>query len=180
MKSVTMDDIARQVGISKKTIYQHFADKDDIVLQVMQSHLERDQHDMDCMATDSVDPIHELLSVSEMMRKSVHEVNPSALIDIQRHHPKAWQVFLDFKEKYIITAITENMRVGIERGLYRNDLDMEVMARLRVESVQLAFDDRVFPNTRTDMLAIQEHLLHHFIRGILTEKGFALYNQYVK
>lgn len=180
VKSVTMDDIARQVGISKKTIYQHFTDKDDIVLQVMTSHLDRDQHDITCMVNEAVDPIHELLSMSEMMRKSINQVNPSTLIDIQRHYPKAWAVFLDFKEKHILTSLLRNMRTGVERELYRNDLDMDVMARLRIESVQLAFDDRVFPNARTNVLAIQEQLLHHFIRGLLTEKGFILYNQYVK
>ncbi len=178
VKSVTMDDIARQVGISKKTIYQHFVDKDDIVLQVMRTHLERDQNEMNCMATESADPIHELLRMSEMMRKKNHEVNPSTLIDIQRHYPKAWTVFLDFKEKHIITSIRLNLQTGIEQGLYRTDLDLEVMARLRIESIQLGFDDRVFPNALTNMLAIQEQLLHHFIRGILTEKGFVLYNQY--
>ena len=178
VKSVTMDDIARQVGISKKTIYQHFADKDDIVLQVMRSHLERDQNDMTCRAIDSADPIQELLNVSEVMRQKNHEVNPSTLFDIQRHYPKAWAVFLNFKEKYIITSISQNLKTGIERGLYRSDLDVDVMARLRIESIQLGFDDRVFPDTRDNMLVIQEQLLHHFIRGLLTEKGFALYNQY--
>lgn len=180
VKSVTMDDIARQLGISKKTIYQHFVDKDDIVLQVMKSHLERDQHEMVCMATEAINPIQELLNMSEMMRQKNHEVNPSTLIDIQRHYPKAWAVFSDFKEKYIITSLTQNVQTGIAQGLYRTDLDVDVMARLRIESLQLGFDDRVFPNARTQMLTIQKQLLHHFIRGLLTEKGFAVYNQYLK
>lgn len=180
VKSVTMNDIACQLGISKKTIYQHFADKDDIVLQVMKSHLERDQHEMVCMAIEAVNPVQELLSMSEMMRQKNHEVNPSTLVDIQRHYPKAWAVFVDFKEKYIITSLTQNVKTGILQGLYRPDLDIEVMARLRIESIQLGFDDRVFPNARTQMLTIQEQLLHHFVRGLLTEKGFAIYNQYLK
>lgn len=178
VKSVTMDDIARQVGISKKTIYQHFADKDNIVFEVTKSHLERDQQEMNCMVGASADPIQELLSMSDMMRRNMHEINPSMLLDIERHYPKAWGVFLDFKEKHILTSLLANLRTGVEQGLYRSDLDIEVMARMRIESVQLAFDDRVFPNARTSMLGIQEQLLHHFIRGILTEKGFALYNQY--
>ncbi len=177
VKSITMDDIARQVGISKKTIYQHFADKDDIVLQVTKSHLERDQNEMVCVAGDAVDPIQEMLSMSEMMRKGIHETNPSMLIDIQRHYPKAWEVFLNFKEKYIVTSILENLRTGVRQGLYRSDIDLEVMARLRMESVQSGFNQAAFPNSR-DVIHVQEQLLHHFIRGILTEQGFALYNQY--
>lgn len=179
VRAVTMDDIARQIGISKKTIYQHFTDKDDIVLQVTKSHLEQDQKEMAyCMTTASADPIHQLLSMSEMIRQNVNELNPGMLIDIQRHYPKAWEIFLDFKEKHIITSILENLRAGVEQALYRSDLDMDVMARLRIESIQIGFDDRVFPNNRTSMLAIQEQLLHHFIRGLLTEKGLTLYNHY--
>ncbi|GAA4449545.1 TetR/AcrR family transcriptional regulator [Nibrella saemangeumensis] len=178
VKSITMDDIARQLGISKKTIYQHFEDKEDIVFQVVKDKLDRDEEEFQCQFRGAGNPVEEILRVSELLRQHAVTVNPSMVLDVQRHYPKAWAVFLKHKEQYILTSIQDNLRRGVQEGLYRPDIDIEVMARLRIESVQLGFDERVFPGSRANVLAVQEQLLHHFIRGLLTEKGFSVYNQY--
>ena len=171
-----MDDIARQIGISKKTIYQHFTDKDDIVYQVTSYRLEKDKERVDCHIAEAVDPVEGMLKVSEMMREMMGNINPSLLIDIQRYHPRAWQVYTDFRDKHVLESVRVNLRNGIDRGYYRPDLDIETLARLRVESVQLGFNPQLFPHK--NLFNVQMQLLHHFIRGILTEKGFELYNYY--
>ncbi|GAA4421459.1 TetR/AcrR family transcriptional regulator [Nibrella viscosa] len=178
VKSITMDDIARQLGISKKTIYQHFADKEAIVYQVVKDKLERDEKEYQCHFRGAGNPVEEILKVSELLRQHAVTVNPSMMLDVQRHYPKAWQVFLKHKEDYILMSIRDNLQRGVREGFYRPDIDIDVMARLRIESVQLGFDERVFPGARANVMAVQEQLLHHFIRGLLTEKGFSVYNQY--
>ena len=178
VKSITMDDIARQLGISKKTIYQHFEEKEDIVYQVVKDKLERDEEEFQCHFRDADNPVAEILKVSKLLRQHAVTVNPSMVLDVQRHYPKAWDVFLRHRENYILTSIRDNLERGIQQGLYRSDINIEVMARLRIESVQLGFDERVFPGAKENVLAVQEQLLHHFIRGLLTEKGFSVYTQY--
>ena len=127
----------------------------------------------------AANPVEEMLLVSEMMRRHADAVNPSLLVDVQRYYPKAWAVFLEHKENRILKDITDSLKRGIEQKFYRTDIDLETMARLRVELIQLGFDDRVFPHTK-DVMVLQDQLLHHFVRGILTDAGFVAYNHSVE
>ncbi|MEZ0540663.1 TetR/AcrR family transcriptional regulator [Fibrella arboris] len=179
VRTITMDDIARRLGISKKTIYQHFSDKEDIVYQAVKHHIEHEMLECDRVMRLDMNPIDEMLLVSDMMRRQADAINPSLLMDVQRYYPKAWAFFLDHKEKRIINDIKANLKRGVEQGFYRADINLDTMARLRVELVQLGFDDRIFPNNKDvkDVIATQEQLLHHFVRGILSESGFVAYNE---
>lgn len=179
VRTITMDDIARRLGISKKTIYQHFVDKEDIVYQVISHHLGNEMCEVDKLMKVAANPVEEMLLVSEMMRRHADAVNPSLLVDVQRYYPKAWAVFLEHKENRILKDITDSLKRGIEQKFYRTDIDLETMARLRVELIQLGFDDRVFPHTK-DVMVLQDQLLHHFVRGILTDAGFVAYNHSVE
>lgn len=76
-------------------------------------------------------------------------------------------------------SILQNIQKGISEGLYRSDLNPAILARLRVEQIELAFDNDIFPTDEYSMHDIQSELIHHFVRGMLTEKGFTIYNQYV-
>ncbi len=179
VRSVTMEDIARQLGISKKTIYQHFSDKEQILYQVIQDKTSRDQSEMACMAIETSNPIEEILSVLNLMRKNVDQVSPNLLIDIKRYYPQAFVLFRRFKEEHIMKSILENIQKGVSQGLYRSDINPVILARLRVEEIELAFDNDFFPMDQYSMHDIQFELMHHFVRGMLTEKGFTIYNQYV-
>lgn len=179
VRSVTMEDIAKQLGISKKTIYQHFADKEDILYQVLQDKMVKNQSEMACKPIEGSNPVEEMLFVLSMMQKHADEVSPNLLIDIRRYYPQAFALFRQYKEQYIMRSILENIQNGIRQGLYRSDLNPTILARLRVEQIELSFDHTIFPTDQYTMLEIQHELMHHFVRGMLTEKGFTLYNQYV-
>ncbi|MFD1144150.1 TetR/AcrR family transcriptional regulator [Larkinella insperata] len=179
-RSITMDDISRDIGISKKTLYQHFTDKDDIVYQVIQYRMDQNRENVSCRLATAQDPIEEILLASELMRQYLAEMNPALLIDVQRHYPRAWEICTEFKEKFLLESIRSNLKRGIEQGLYRSEIDIEIMARLRVELIRMAYDTDVFPRMLAGMKEVQIQLLHHFVRGILTEKGSIIYNQYVQ
>lgn len=179
VRSVTMEDIAKQLGISKKTIYQHFTDKEDILYQVIQEKVDADITEIHCMATETTNPIEELMMVLEMMRKNQHEVSPNLLIDIKRHYPQAFALFRQHVDQHLMTSILENIQKGMAQGLYRSDVNPAILARLRVEQIELAFNNDFFPTNQYSMLDIQRELIHHFVRGMLTEQGFAIYNQYL-
>ncbi len=179
VKSVTMEDIAKQLGISKKTIYQHFTDKEDILYQVIQEKINADMTEMNCMFTGTGNPIEELMMVLEMMRKNQHEVSPNLLIDIKRHYPQAFALFRQHMDQHIMKSILGNIQKGVSQGLYRNDINPAILARMRVEQIELAFNNEFFPINQYSMLDVQRELIHHFVRGMLTEQGFAIYNLYV-
>jgi hypothetical protein len=122
--------------------------------------------------------VDELMLVSQFFKANVQNINPAIIFDLQKYHPNAWQIFKDFKQNFILQHILRNLRKGVEEGLYREDIDVEVMARLRLEEVQLGFDNSVFPLAQFNIYDTQIQLLEHFIRGIVTEEGLALFNQY--
>lgn len=178
VKSVTMDDIARELGVSKKTIYQHFPDKDEIVYQTVLQEMAKDQCEFDALRDSNYNAIERIMHGTEMMRQQFADMNPSLIYDVQKYHPRAWQVFQQHKHGFILTGIREELRQGIAEGLFRNDLDVEVLSRLRLEQIELGFNHQVYPSSQFTLVRVQLAFADHFIRGIVTEKGLALYAEY--
>lgn len=178
VRSISMDDIARHLSVSKKTLYQHFADKEDIVTMTCQAHLARSCNEF-CHARDSSkNAIEELANISTCLKKNMENINPSLLFDLQKYHPKAWAVWLDHKNHFIRESIVRNLKQGIEEGYFRAALHPEIIAAMRIELVQLAFDEAVFPREKFRLAEVQMGIFDHFVYGIVTEKGRKLYQKY--
>lgn len=180
IRSVTMDDIARHLSISKKTIYQYFKDKDEIVCRVTKAHLEKEKEEFDAIKKESINSIQELFLLSRCLRKNIINLNPSLLFDLQKYHSRAWNIFIEFKEKVFKNSIVETLKRGIKEGYFRKDIDPRVLAIMRLEQVQMTFDDRVFPRAEFDFAKVQMQLFDHFLHGILTTHGKELLEVYIK
>ncbi len=178
LRSVSMDDIARHLGISKKTIYQHFADKDEVVATVAKKQMEHQRAQFDEIAKRSKSSVEELVLISFCLKDTMKNINPSLLFDMQKYHQKAWNEWLRFKHKFVRENIIRSLRQGIEEGVFREDIQVDVIATMRLEQVQMAFDNTVFPRHRFGLAEVQEQLFDHFIHGLFTDKGRKLYNKY--
>jgi AcrR family transcriptional regulator len=178
VRSISMDDISRHLSVSKKTLYQHFADKEDIVSMACQAHLESMSTKFLDFTSSSKNAIEELAKISKCLKHTMENTNPSLLFDLQKFHPKAWTVWLNHKNKFIRDSVVRNLKQGIEEGHYRPDLDVEIIAAMRLELVQLPFNDNVFPPSRFKMAEVQVQIFDHFVHGIVTEKGRKLYIKY--
>lgn len=179
-KSVTMDEIARHLGVSKKTIYQYFEDKDEIVHECISQHFEDEKCMYGEVLAKAENPVHEFVMEIEHLAITFSSVHPSVLFELRKYHPKAWDVFVQHKEQWIIRSIVENLQKGIEQKLYRPDIEPEILARLRVEQIYIAFDPQVFPTGRFDIRLIHLQFLVHFLHGILTDKGREFFNRYLQ
>ena len=162
-RSVTMDDIARELSVSKKTIYQYYADKDEIVTLVSQAHIDQEKRDFNKIFESSKNAMEEMFKMSQCMRKIMTEINPSLLFDLQKYHRKAWDLYLDYKTEFIKDSVVNNLERGIKEGCYRPEIDVEVIATYRVEQVQMAFDDKIFPRNKFDFSQVQMQLFDHFL-----------------
>jgi TetR/AcrR family transcriptional regulator, cholesterol catabolism regulator len=178
LRSVSMDDIARHLGVSKKTIYQHFADKDEVVATVAKGHMEKQREQFDAIARQSKNAVEELVRISYCLKESMKNINPSLLFDMQKYHQKAWNEWLAFKQKFIRENIIRSLKQGIEEGVFREDIQMDIIATMRLEQVQMAFDGSVFPRHKFSVPEVQAQLFDHFIYGLFTDKGRKLYNKY--
>ena len=180
VRSVTMDDIARENAISKKTIYQFFKDKDDVVNHVAALHLEHEKQEYDEIHSSSHNALEELAKINHCIRKNFREMNPSLLYDLQKYHREAWNIFEEFKHVYIKNSVADNLRKGIAQGHFRSDIDPEIMANFRVEVVEMAFNESIFPQEKFDFRSVQMQLFDHYVQGIVTEEGRRLYEEYLE
>ena len=178
VRSVSMDDIARHLSVSKKTLYQHFADKDEIVMKVSQAHCERNLKMTNDIIDSAENAIDELAKFSVMLKKQMEELNPSLLFDLKKYHSKAWSVWVDFKHRVIRESVVRNLIQGIAEGHFRPELNSEILATARIVMVEAAFDDQLFSRDKFNIVEVQSQLFDHFVFGLCTEKGRKLYQKY--
>ncbi len=177
-RSITMDDIAVRMGISKKTLYAHFADKSDLVLNVMSRHLKLMEDQCIEGRNNSRDAIEELFLVMKMLEEKLRNMNPVAMMDLQKFHAKAFQLFETHRKVFLLQTIRENLERGIREGLYRPDLDLDILSHFRVASSMFCFQPELFPMNGYDMTRVQRVLLEHFLYGVVTEKGYQEIERY--
>ena len=167
-----MDDIAHELSISKKTIYQFFKDKNEIVTICVSDILEKEKQFIESKISESVDAMEELMIAVEYFKKFIRTLNPSLLTDLENHYPEAWKVYFQYRDICFKKNLINSMKRGISQGYFRDDFNLEIMAKLRMEQVQLAFNPKLFPHQEFDFLEIQLQFTEHFILGISTIKGF--------
>lgn len=180
IRSVTMDDVARASSMSKKILYQYFDNKDGLVSDVVINHFEIETKEFLEIQEQATDAIHEILLVSQCLRKHVFRMNPSLLYDMQKYHGEAWGKYLEFKHTTIRGHIEENIARGKKEGFFREELDEKILSILRVEGVQLVFNTSIFPRGEFDFPTVQLQILDHFIHGLLTESGRKKYEEYMQ
>jgi AcrR family transcriptional regulator len=178
VKSVTMDSIASDLGISKKTIYQHFPDKDTMVFDVVKTFIEQDNAKWDELNSLYSNVIEKMFKSFEMIKDMLTQMDPRLLFEIQKYFPNAYQLFVEHGEKCIQENLHADFKKGAQFGYFRNDIDFELLARLRMAEVNLAFNPDFYPNNKLPLFETQLVLLDIFMRGILTEKGLTLYTSY--
>lgn len=178
-KSVTMDDIAKHLGMSKKTIYSHFRDKNEIVNIVIQTKLNSQK----CMIKDNIEAspnaVHEVFYSVTNMKELLSNINPTLFYDLQKYHPQVWLSFRDFREKALYTAIYNNLTRGIKEGYYREDIKPDILTQMRLEQIDLIFNSTTsYTHGKYGMAQVMAEITEHFLYGICTLKGHKLINKY--
>lgn len=177
-RSITMDDIATRMGISKKTLYAHFVDKDDMVVHAISRFLEVIQEEERGLRAGAANAIEELFEVMNMMDNRLRNMNPVIMLDLQKFHSKAFMVFQEYRNNYLRNTIRENLERGIAEGLYREDLEVSILTQFRIASAMLCFQPEVFPIAGFEMVKVQRVLLEHFLYGVASAEGLKLIEKY--
>jgi TetR/AcrR family transcriptional regulator, cholesterol catabolism regulator len=178
IKSVTMDDIARHLGMSKKTIYQFFKDKNELVIALVKKKLKEDEDQMAEIISKSGNVIEEMINMMKCSEEIFSRINPIVIHDMQKYHPDAWKQFQNFKSGVLVHTLEELLNKGIEQGYIRPEIDVKIIARMRVNQVELGFNTTIFPVAEFNTWTVQQQFNEHFNYGICTLKGYKLLNQY--
>jgi AcrR family transcriptional regulator len=180
IRSVSMDDIAAQLGMSKKTLYQYYADKDELVNAVFNEvFLENEKH---CMESSKLgdNVIHEIFLSFDKVQEMLSNMNPAVLFDMKKYHPETYKRFQDFQHTFLYQMILDNLKRGVEQGYYRPDFNIDIITRYRLSSITISFDPEVFPYNKTRLVEIEKELMEHFLYGIATTRGQKLIQKYKK
>src|ERR1700748_1664973 len=145
IKSVTMDDIAKHLGMSKKTIYQFFKDKNELVLALVKRKLQDDEDQMCAIIEQSSNVIEEMINMMKCSEEIFSRINPIVIHDMQKYHPDAWKQFQKFKSGVLVHTLEELLTKGIKQGYIRPEIDVKIIARMRVNQVELGFNTTIFP-----------------------------------
>lgn len=178
IRSISMDEIATQLGISKKTIYQFYADKDALVASVIDIVVNANAQECSMQRETSENPVHEIFVAMDMVQEMLSTMNPTIVYDLQKYHPAAHEKLNNHKNKFLYKQIKENLEKGIEMQLYRSDINTEMIARFRIATVFLLFNTDSFPLGKFNITAIMEEVTIHFLYGLTTPKGQKLIQKY--
>lgn len=178
IRSVTMDEVASQCGVSKKTIYQLFDDKDALVESIMASRLKEIEGRCLSEQQQSENAVHEVFLGNKMGLKMLEQMNPATMYDLRKYYPTAYQLLEQHKRKFMYQAVAQNIERGIKEGLYRSDINIGIVSTMRLETSLMAFDPDIFPKSQYDMIVVMQELSDHFLYGITNAKGQKLIEKY--
>lgn len=172
VRAITLDEIALQLGISKKTIYEHFTGKNELVTEILRQRIGQIQEQFIAYTAQAKDAIEANILMIQFLDGLFRNMNPIVVVDLKKYHQEAFQIYNDHMYGFVVEAMKKNIERGIQEGLYREEIDKEIMARFRVESCNLCFKPGAFPKDHFEMSRVQGQLLEHFLFGIATEKGY--------
>lgn len=180
VKSVTMDEIASQLGVSKKTIYQCFSDKNDLVDAVIADILNFNKRYCLSSRENSQNAVHEVFLAMESLESMFDNMNSTILFDIERNHPATFKKFKEFKYNFLLDIIKKNIERGKAEELYRPEMDTDIIAKIRLECVILPFSEELFPQKQYHIAFLHRQLIEFFLFGMVTPKGYKLITKYQK
>jgi TetR/AcrR family transcriptional regulator, cholesterol catabolism regulator len=178
IKAITMDDIAKHLAISKKTIYQYYKEKEEIINTLMNEKIKEDEKKFSKIHSDSTNVIQEVFAIMRCLSEDVGKINPVIFYELQKFYPEAWKKFTHFKENFIRKQVEESLKRGQEQGYVRKDVNTGILSRMRMEQIQLGFNTQVFPQDKFTVVEVQLAMTEHFLYGICTLKGHKLINKY--
>jgi TetR/AcrR family transcriptional regulator, cholesterol catabolism regulator len=178
IRSVSMDDIAAQLSMSKKTLYQYYTDKDELVNAVFDIILSINKNNCTECIKKGENAIHEVFLSFDIMEEMLKTMNPSVLFDMQKYHPTAYKKFDDFRNGFLYRIIKANLERGVREELYREEIDTDILSRFRLHTVLLSFNPEVFPSNKANLVYIEQQLIECFLYGLATPKGYKLIQKY--
>lgn len=171
IKSISMDDLSREMSISKKTLYTFVDSKDDLVYLVVQNHISREKEKSTLISKKSINAIDEFLQIILHNNDELSSLNKNVIYDLNKYHPKSWNLLTGFTEEYIFNHILHNLKRGVKEELYREDMNPELIAFIYINSIDAILKN--IHNKKTDKdiaTTIKEYAIYH-LHGIVSEKG---------
>jgi len=178
-KSVTMDDIANELGISKKTIYVHFKNKTKLVEAVTFEVFDNICQGIDCICSTASNPIEELYAIKMFVMQHLKKEKASPQFQLKKYYPNISQQLYWKQFEKMQKSVKESLQKGIDTGLFRPNIDIDFISRIYFTGMVGIKDETYFPKDKFSMEYLLEHFLEYHLRAIVTEKGIGILNKHI-
>jgi AcrR family transcriptional regulator len=179
-KSITLDDIASRMGISKKTIYSCCPDKKNLVDRIVVDYLSSHRAEAERVRAESRHAIDEVLQMARLARARMEQVSPAFLFDLNKYYPDIWARFEQYRTQEIFGQVVDVIKRGQQEGLFRTDLDTEIVAAMHLQHIRLLTEPGQQPRPERPVGDLIRHIISIFLQGIVTRKGLDVMSQLEK
>lgn len=177
IKSLTMDDIAKKLCISKKTLYVHVKDKEDLLENAVILFSKAEQHQIEEICGRGLNAIDESLEIKRWVLDMLQNIHPSVAYDMEKFHPRVHKKMVESRQAIIYKCVYGNIVKGQKEGLYRPEINPDVLAKLYVGRMEVLFDQELFPNKQYSVSDVYMEWFSYHIHGMATAKGITLLNK---
>lgn len=177
VRSVTMDDLARELGHSKKTLYQFFDSKEALVKDVIGNYLLISRDMINAIVAESENAIDAYLKINRYHYRFLRDMNPSMLYDIRKYYSSSWRLFNRHKRNFMRNIIKENLLRGIREGLYRADINADIISLFYIYKVEIFADAGLQNEPGFDKSQLLPEIVKYHLHAIVTSKGEAYIQQ---
>ena len=171
IKSITMDDVAHELGISKKTLYQYFSDKSELVSEAVTYEFQIKQEMFALRDCDKMNAMEELLHYYMIQVKMILEYNPGFVYDLRKYYPTIYENYIRIKREKILDSVVRNLKKGKEEGFFRNELNEDIISRLTLMRIEGMLHSGLFTNEEMMSPKVFTEIFNYHVYGIVTEKG---------
>ena len=176
-KSVTMDDLANKIGVSKKTIYQHFENKTKLVEAATMYVFGFISNGIDCICELEKNPIEEVYDIKNFIMEHLKDEKSSPQYQLQKYYPEIFATIKKKQFEIMQSCVIQNLNRGIAQKLYRDTINIEFISRIYFNSIMAIKDKNLFPLKQFSMNMLMENYIEYHLRGICTPKGLDKLNQ---
>ncbi|MFO7863848.1 MAG: TetR/AcrR family transcriptional regulator [Salinivirgaceae bacterium] len=177
VRSVSMDDIAKAMGVSKKTLYQFVTNKNDLIEKILDFTYQREVALLEECTKNDVNAIDALLKMSQLISEEVKLFTPTVTFDLKKYYPEIFRRHVEKSQKFAYKAVYRNLQQGISQGLFRKEINAEVVATLYINKIEDVHDENFFKGKEFTFDLIFETMFENHIRGIANEKGIAYFEE---
>lgn len=178
IRSITMNDIARELGISKKTLYSDFKDKQDLINQVIDFDMSQSREFLEKLDQSDIDALQEIFQVNSRIHAYRSRYSPSFYYDLKRYFPDAYSKWIQDKRQNMYGLITKNLRKGKKEGFYRMEIREHIIARLYMARIEMLDNSEIIEEHETLSAEFMQEIFFYHLHGICNEKGLRVLSQF--
>ena len=171
-----MDDIAKGLKISKKTLYKYANNRGDLILKSVSFVIDQEVSNINQILDKNLNAIEENFEIAKYFSFTLDRLNPSVQNDLKNHYPEAWNLLVNHQKTFVLNTVTNNIEKGKNQGLYKADVKSEIIAPLYIYRTDLVYNNDIFPKDKIGFTEVFITYLTYHIRGLASEKGLEIYH----